>query len=131
MHRLRALAICLILTLIASPAMAAICALQCASGEMAAASQVASQVMDGSMHVAMAVDDGMMHCHDEAASTQGDQNAADNAHATCSMAGCHVAQAASSLQLTLTVFDYTPILGAGMLASQISADLPPPTKPPA
>lgn len=130
MHRLRALAVFLILTLIASPAMAAACAIDCVSRD------AVTTALPGGMQsstVSVADDHATMHCHDDTvtADSKAEPAQPDTSHAACTMAGCHGTTAAGFASASVVMFDYTPVHSAGLLASQISADLPPPIKPPA
>ncbi|HEX5538265.1 MAG TPA: hypothetical protein VFX01_00625 [Methylophilaceae bacterium] len=120
----RLLAIVLILVLSSSPAMAAMCAAKCAGGALMSALHEPDSAAG---NTATAHCEHMQDAHDK--STQHQQHAA---HKSCSMAGCHFSVAVPLLppaQFAAVQFDNSALPYFGPFA--VSAELPPPIKPPA
>jgi hypothetical protein len=127
----RTITVILILALVTSPALAAICATSCASKSMM--STVNSDDMSG-----------MMHCHKGSThkeSTGSDKSSPDHSssgqsgteHKSCAMgAGCHFAQATPVDSTSkYTLIDASTIAFPRFDSAEKSVDLSPPLKPPA
>lgn len=114
----RAIAMTLILALASSPALAAICATNCAS-----------HAIISSMHA----DDmaGMKNCHEGSMSKE--KQKSSNEHKSCAMgAGCQFTQVTPIQSLTKYVFAASAAVAfPSFVPSEKSVDLSPPLKPPA
>lgn len=112
----RILAFFLILTLASSSALAAMCAASCTSLQMQ--QQVVELDLSGM---------DMHDCH-QADSTQ-QQSEAE--HQNCTMAGCHFSQVVFDNDSKHQIPDLISALQPVFISTAISADQPPPIKPPA
>lgn len=112
----RILAVFLILTLASSSALAAVCAASCASLQMQ--KQVVELDFSGM---------DMPDCH-QADSTQ-QQSEAE--HQNCTMAGCHFSQVVFDNNFKHQIPGLISALQPVFISTAISADQPPPIKPPA
>lgn len=112
----RILAVFLILTLASSSALTAVCAASCASLQMQ--QQVVELDLSGM---------DMHDCH-QADSTQ-QQSEAE--HQNCTMAGCHFSQVVFDNDFKHQIPDLISALQPVFISTAISADQPPPIKPPA
>ncbi len=121
MKRFRIFTAVLMLLLAATPAMAAVCAIQCADyGAPAPAS----------MHGMEAMAD----CHDHAAAPAANPDQADQAdqnHSPCNMAGCHFSQQVPLASPFTNLPDGVAVAIPRLDSQAFSADLSPPLKPPA
>jgi len=106
----RLFAVLLIVAMAWVPAMASACAAKCAGD---------------SMHSAMMMD--MPNCHEHAP----DSNKHDGQHKPCNMAGCHFSSAVLDLPTPHFVFPQTDSSLTQYAPVGLSAELTPPTKPPA
>jgi len=112
----RMLAAFLILALASSSALAAVCAASCASLLMQEqVLEMASSSMD------------MHDCH-QADSTQ---QQPETEHQNCTMAGCHFSQVVFDNDFKHQIPDLISVLQPVFISTAISADQPPPIKPPA
>lgn len=121
MKHCRLLAITLILVLISSPAMAAMCAAKCAGGELIGAMHAGNPAVAGG---------GSHHCEQQADPADKHQQHAE--HKSCNMAGCHVSASAAFISPAQFVSaDFSHGVLAYFAPPAINAELPPPIKPPA
>jgi hypothetical protein len=115
----RSLIVFLIMVMASSQALAAVCSISCADPSHSTHQQL--------LNIEMA-DTSMTNCHDNASSDEPQPSK----HLNCSMAGCHFAQIVVP---DLDVKGLIPILCDSALpqfiSTAISADQPPPIKPPA
>jgi hypothetical protein len=102
----------------ATPAMAAVCAIQCAD-------------YGTPMQSSMAVMDAMSDCHDHDAATDANPHQADQKHNSCSMAGCHFSQQVPFVSPFTNLPDVVATAIPRLDPQAFSADLSPPIKPPA
>ena len=119
MKYLRSIAAVLILVLASSPALAAICAMACAS-QPASTALHANDMSE------------MQHCHEGSTST--DTSKSSDEHKSCVMgAACHFTQVLSPFDsLSRYVFaDSTSVSFPKFVPFEKSIDLSPPLKPPA
>lgn len=118
MKHIRIIAIFLIMTLAASPALAAVCAASCAS----------QSIMSSLHHDDMS---GMKNCHES--SKKQEQTKSNTEHKSCAMgAGCHFTQITPIESFTKYVFaELTATSFPRFVPSEKSVDLSPPLKPPA
>ena len=112
----RMLAAFLVLALASSPALAAVCAASCASPQMQ--EQVLELELSGM---------DMHDCH-QADSTQ---QQPEKEHQNCTMAGCHFSQVMFDHDFKHQNPDLIGALLPVFISTAISADQPPPIKPPA
>lgn len=121
MKFIRIIAALLIMVMATTPAMAAVCAIQCA--DMGADMAAAKVMMDKAMM-------DMPDCHEHSPVPDTDQ--ASHNHKSCNMAGCHIVQVTPLLDRDKPVFAVVTDTAFQQADSQaISADLSPPIKPPA
>lgn len=114
----RILAAFLILVLASSSALAAVCAASCASLQMQErVLELESSGMD------------MHDCH-QADSTQ-QQQQPETEHQNCTMAGCHFSQVVFDTSFKHQIPELISALQPVFISTAISADQPPPIKPPA
>jgi hypothetical protein len=119
MRFFRSIAAILILALVTTPALAAICATSCASQSILSVIQSDDNMSD------------MINCHDS--SMKKSQTKSSSEHKPCAMgAGCHFTQATPADTASKYAFtDSTSASFPRFTPSEKSVDLSPPLKPPA
>lgn len=121
MKFIRIIAALLIMVMATTPAMAAVCAIQCADmgAGMAAADVMMNKVMMD-----------MPDCHEHSSAPDTDKTSHN--YKSCNMAGCHIVQMTPLLDRDKPIFAVATDTAFPRADSQaISADLSPPIKPPA
>jgi len=135
MKYVRTIATFLILVMVSSPVLAAICSISCAAGSLAASVTSPVDSIAGDLSAVTAD-----HCHHGVADSSKHESSKqapskhqpNTEHKGCTMAGgCHFAQAAVASPVQLLSVNYTSVTYPHFTLSALCAELPPPIKPPA
>lgn len=114
----RILAAFLILIMSSGHALAAVCSVSCATMDMDIQQQVLEVEMSGM---------DMHDCHD----TDSSQKQPTSKHQNCTMAGCHFSQVVLDTNAKHQAPKFASVFLPVFISTAISADQPPPIKPPA